>query len=205
MHGTQGFAIPAGHSIQSLDAMEVRAAVPSDATAIGILHADSWRFAYRGAFDDRFLDQEATQDRLAFWQEKLRSPEPNRHVLILGDGTDIVGFACVYTNHDPEFGSFLNNLHVASNHLRRGHGARLMSAVRECCRIDAPNSPVYLLVLESNLRAQAFYLRFGGTLRQSYPWKPPGGGALQLHQFVWPSPDHIQIDSSPERIPGVVV
>jgi ribosomal protein S18 acetylase RimI-like enzyme len=182
--------------------MEVRAAGQSDASAIGTLHADSWRFAYRGAFTDRFLDQEATQDRLAFWQERLRSPEPGRHVLVLDDSTGIVGFACVYTNHDPEFGSFLNNLHVASDHLRRGHGARLMSAVRECCRIEASFAPVYLLVLESNLRAQAFYSRLGGTFRQSYPWTPPGGGSLLLRQFVWPSPDHIQIDPSPARTPG---
>ena len=185
--------------------MEVRAAVQSDAAAIAALHADSWRFAYRGAFTGQFLDQEAGQDRLTFWQDRLRSPEPNQHVLVLVDGTSLIGFVCVYTNHDSEFGSFLNNLHVARDHLRQGYGARLMYAVRDCCMIEAPTTPVYLLVLDSNLRAQAFYSKFGGTFRQTYPWTPPGGGALQLQQFVWASPEQIRPDASSVSARGVVV
>ena len=180
---------------QALDVMEVRSAVQSDAKAIASLHADSWRFAYRNAFTDQYLDQEATQDRLAFWQGRLQSPEPNQHVLVLVDRTALIGFVSVYTDHHPEFGSFLNNLHVAKEHLRQGHGSRLMSAVRDCCKLEAPSSPVYLLVLESNSRAQAFYARLGGTFQRSYPWTPPGGGTIPLRQFVWPSPDNIQLDS----------
>jgi ribosomal protein S18 acetylase RimI-like enzyme len=183
--------------------MEVRPAIQSDATAIASLHADSWRFAYRGAFTDEYLDELAAQDRLVFWQDKLRSPDPNQHVFVLVDGDALIGFVSVYTDHHAEFGSFLNNLHVAREHLRRGHGARLMSAVRDCCNVKAASSPVYLLVLESNLRAQAFYSRLGGTFRQSYPWTPPGGGALLLHQFVWPSPNHIQFaDETPLPAPA---
>jgi hypothetical protein len=68
-----------------------------------------------------------------------------------------------------------------------------MAEVRDCCEAEAPLSPLYLLVLASNLRAQAFYARLGGEFRQSYPWTPPGGGSLSLHQFVWPSPRHISL------------
>ena len=182
--------------------MEIRSAALSDASAIAGLHADSWRFAYRGAFTDDYLDQTATQDRLAFWQDKLQSPQPNQHVLVLFDSTALIGFASVYTDHHPEFGSFLNNLHVAREHLRKGYGARLMSAARDCCRISASSSPVYLLVLESNQRAQAFYSRLGATFRQSYPWSPPGGGTLEVLQFFWPSPDHIKSVSHSARNDG---
>ena len=174
--------------------MEIRPADLSDASAIAGLHADSWRFAYRGAFTDDYLDQTAAEDRLAFWQDKLQSPQPNQQVLVLFDDTVLIGFTSDYTDHHPEFGSFLNNLHVAKEHLRKGYGARLMSAARDCCRLRASSSPVYLLVLESNIRAQAFYSRLGGTFRHSYPWTPPGGGTLVLKQFVWPSPDDIKSD-----------
>ena len=171
--------------------MQLRSADYSDVAAIASLHANSWRLAYRGALSDAFLDAEADSDRLTMWEERLRSPPPNQHVFVLVDGAHLVGFASVYTNDHPEFGSFLNNLHVAESCLRRGCGTRLMTAVRRCCKAAAPQAPVYLWVLDSNQRAQAFYLRTGATQRGQKAWEPPGGGRAVLHRFAWDSPTEI--------------
>jgi ribosomal protein S18 acetylase RimI-like enzyme len=173
--------------------MELRSATHSDASAIARLHANSWRFAYRGALNDEYLDSEADDDRLNFWEEKLGSPAPNQNVLVLVDGACLIGFASVYVDDHPEFGSFLNNLHVAEDRLRLGCGTRLMSAVQDCCSQSSPASPVYLWVVDSNQRAQAFYSRFGATFRGTDRWEPPGGGTALVHRFAWNSPKEIHL------------
>jgi ribosomal protein S18 acetylase RimI-like enzyme len=173
--------------------MELRSATHSDASAIARLHANSWRFAYRGALNDAYLDSEADSDRLNFWEERLSSPAPNQNVFVLVDGACLIAFASVYVDDHPEFGSYLNNLHVAEDRLRLGCGTRLMSAVQDCCSKLAPVSPVYLWVVDSNQRAQAFYSRLRATFRGTDHWEPPGGGTALLYRFAWSSPKEIHL------------
>ncbi len=173
--------------------MEIRSATHSDTAAIARLHANSWRFAYCGALNHAYLETEADRDRLKFWKERLTSPTLNQNVFVLVDEGCLIGFASVYVDDHPEFGSFLNNLHVAENRLRLGFGTRLMSAVRDCCRQLSPASPVYLWVVDSNQRAQAFYSRLGATFRGTEHWKPPGGGMALLYRFAWNSPNEMHL------------
>ena len=164
--------------------MKLRSATRFDTAGIGRLHADSWRFAYRGALTDAYLDSEAYDDRLNFWQDRFKMPPPNQNVFVLLDGARLVGFASVYIADHVEYGSFLNNLHVAEDYLRRGYGTRLMSAVRDCCVKQAPTASVYLWVIHSNERAQSFYNRLGATFRDTGHWEPPGGGSALLHRLA---------------------
>ena len=171
--------------------MELRPATYADVPTIANLHANSWRLAYRGAFNDEYLASEADGDRLRFWEERLTSPAPNQCVLLLTLGSKLVGFVCLFAQHHPDYGSFLNNLHVAESHLGQGHGARLMLAAREHFEILSPATPVYLFVVESNTRARHFYSRFGATMAGTAPWDPPGGGSVLLHRLSWPTPKEI--------------
>jgi len=173
--------------------MHIRSAMHSDAADIGRLHANSWRFAYRGALNDAYLDIEADADRAAFWDARLASPTPGQYVFVLVDETALIGFASVFLDHDAEFGSFLNNLHVAENALRQGCGTRLMAAVRDCCLTRSPLSPVYLWVVDSNHRAKAFYLGLGASFRGEEIWEPPGGGSALLHRLAWNDPGEIRL------------
>jgi GNAT superfamily N-acetyltransferase len=172
--------------------MYIRPATYADVSAIATLHANSWRFAYRGALCDDYLATKADADRLRFWDERLKSPAPNQYVFLLCEGSEILGFVCVYPAHHTEYGSFLNNLHVAERHLGKGCGARLMLAASECFETLASNLPVYLFVVESNTRARAFYFRFNATLSGTDPWEPPDGGALVLHRLRWATPKDIR-------------
>jgi ribosomal protein S18 acetylase RimI-like enzyme len=177
----------------SLAVMELRAAACSDASAIARLHANSWRLAYRGVLSDDYLDSQADRDRSDVWEGRLSSLAPGQSVFVLVDGACLIGFACVYADHHPDFGSFLNNLHVAEERLRLGCGTRLMSAVRDFCIELSPARPVYLWVVDSNRRAQAFYSRLGATLRGTDSWEPPGGGLALLYRLAWNSPREIQL------------
>ena len=172
--------------------MQLRSARNSDVPAIASLHANSWRFAYRGSLSGDYLETEADRDRLSLWEGRFSSPPPNQNVFVLFEGECLIGFASVYIDEHPEFGSFLNNLHVAEGVLRRGCGTRLMAAVRKCCIAAAPMSPVYLWVVDSNQRAQAFYSQMGATLRGTDLWEPPGGGEALLYRFAWNLPTEIE-------------
>ena len=173
--------------------MELRSATCADASAIARLHANSWRFAYRGVLNDEYLDSKADGDRLNFWKRRFTSPAPNQNVFVLVDSACLIGFASVYVDDHPEYGSFLNNLHVAENRLRLGCGVRLMSAVRECCSKLSPTSPVYLRVVDSNQRAKAFYFRLGASFRGTERWELPGGGSAVVHRLAWNSPKEIDL------------
>lgn len=174
--------------------MELRPATLEDAQAIAKLHADSWRFAYRGALRDAFLDLEADDDRQRFWADRFLRPPANQEIIVASDGAALLGFASLYLNQDPTYGSFLNNLHVRSDILRRGIGRRLLSRVQELCLVRAPSSPLYLWVVSSNVRAQAFYRQLGAQVVGTEDWDPPGGGCTSIDRMVWRSPDAIRID-----------
>src|SRR5256885_6167892 len=102
------------------DARVYRVAERRDATLIANLHADNWRRTYRGNFRDAYLDSDVVSDRRAVWRQRLDEPQPNQCVYVACDGTSIVGFICAYGAHDPEWGSFVDNLHVTVESQRRG-------------------------------------------------------------------------------------
>ena len=175
--------------------MELRSATVADAPSIAALHSDSWRFAYRGALCDEYLEGEVDNDHKKIWRERLESPLPNQNVFVLVDHTRVVAFANLYIDHDIRLGSFLNNLHVAQDRLRRGYGKRLMSVVRECCMRSSPSSSVYLWVVEQNTRARNFYSRLGARFLGTENWNPPGGGIALVHLLSWNSPSDIRTDA----------
>ena len=94
--------------------IEYRPATPTDAKAVAFLHAQSWRENYRGEFTDAFLDGDLPGERLIVWRGRLDQPSGNQLVQLAVDGGSLVGFVCVYGAHDLLYGSFIDNLHVAT-------------------------------------------------------------------------------------------
>jgi hypothetical protein len=74
--------------------MRYREATFADAEAIATLHATSWRFAYRGAYSDAYLDGPVFGDRRKVWAEQLAIPVPNQHVIVAEKDGAMVGLAC---------------------------------------------------------------------------------------------------------------
>src|SRR5512145_1859076 len=106
--------------------IEYRPAEPPDAEAIAALHARSWRESYRGLFHDAFLDGDLTGERLHVWRERLERPLSGQLVQLAVDAANLIGFVCAYGAHDPQWGSFVDNLHVAAGSKRSGVGSTLM-------------------------------------------------------------------------------
>jgi ribosomal protein S18 acetylase RimI-like enzyme len=127
--------------------IEYRPAEPFDADAIASLHTRSWRENYRGAFSDAFLDGELPEERMRVWRARLDHPPENQFVQLAVDAANLVGFVCAYGAHDPRWGSFVDNLHVADPAKRNGIGASLMRQAGAWLESLYPDLGVYLLVL----------------------------------------------------------
>ncbi|WP_394781712.1 GNAT family N-acetyltransferase [Undibacterium sp.] len=166
--------------------MLLRAATLADAAAIAHLHAENWRLAYRGILQDAYLDHEVHAERLASWQERLASAIPGQYTIVAEEDGIFHGFACAFANEDPQWGHYLDNLHVAAGSKGKNIGASLMADVaRWCSNIDA-SCGIYLWVLEANHAAIRFYERMDGIVNGDEMWEPPGGGKVLTLRYTWP-------------------
>src|SRR5882762_4315778 len=110
----------------------LRNASSNDIEAIAVLHADSWRRHYRGAFSDIFLDGEVVAERRMAWSERLTDTNANHFTIVADHNGEVVGFVHMILDKDPDWGALLDNLHVTYQLKRHGIGRRLLiAAARE--------------------------------------------------------------------------
>jgi GNAT superfamily N-acetyltransferase len=173
-----------------MDSVEFRMAAVQDAEQIALLHADSWRRHYRGAFSDSYLDGDVAADRREVWSERLATPDGTVTILAEYDGR-LVGFAHVMFDNDPQWGSLVDNLHVRHDQRRTGLGTQLLARSAMAVTERASSNAMYLWVLEQNSNAQAFYRARGATCVEMAPAPPPGGDPARLNgspnslRMVW--------------------
>jgi ribosomal protein S18 acetylase RimI-like enzyme len=163
----------------------IRVADKSDANSIGELHAASWRSAYRGALSDSYLSGDIVTERQNFWKDRFQNPVSQRYTWVAEKDSNVVGFACVYLNEHEQLGSFLNNIHVMTSLHGQGVGRTLLRKVNDCCTNQNGSDGLFLWVLESNVKAQGFYLRFGATNIGSDVWNAPDGTKPTMYLFSW--------------------
>jgi len=170
------------------NAFVYRGAQPSDAVAIAELHAQSWRESYRGSFRDEFLDGDLPAERLGVWRGRLDGAPDDQLVDVATAGGELVGFVCAYGDHDPRWGSLIDNLHVARAAKRHGVGAALMRRAGRWLAARYPERPVHLLVLEVNTPARRFYEALGGESAEVATLETHGGAVVRSCRYVWPRP-----------------
>ena len=160
--------------------VQFRSAGPGDADRVAMLHADSWRRHYRGAFADSFLDGDIETERRAVWSSRLAAPEGTA-TIVAEDGEQLVGFVHVEFDADPKWGSLVDNLHVRHDQRRTGVGRQLLARVAQAAADQASSDAIYLWVLQQNTAAQQFYLAVGATCVETAPVSPPGGDPARLN------------------------
>lgn len=175
-----------------------------DAARIAMLHADSWRRHYRGAYSDSFLDGDVVTDRLAVWSSRLNLPGSASSTVIAEDGDRLTGFVHVIFDADETWGSLVENLHVSHDRHRNGLGRALMCAAAEAVADHASNRLLHLWVLAQNTAAQRFYRALGGKHVETAPVPPPGGVASRLtgspegQRIAWPDANSLIVSRSLE-------
>jgi GNAT superfamily N-acetyltransferase len=169
----------------------LRSAGADDAEQIAMLHADSWRRHYRGAFADSFLDGDIEAERRSVWSSRLAAPA-NAETILAEHGGQLVGFVHVMFDDDPRWGSLVDNLHVVHDQRRTGIGRRLLARSARAVTQRATSNAMYLWVLEQNAAAQQFYRECGATCVETAKVPPPGGDPSRLNgtpdglRMVWP-------------------
>lgn len=164
-----------------------REATEQDASGIAMLHAESWRRHYRGAYLDSYLDGDVVADRLEVWANRLAPPRLLQYTVVADSGGGVIGFAHTLFDHDPIWGALLENLHVGSDLKGLGIGTQLMSHAASGLLRHRPRGPIHLWVLDQNEAAQSFYDARGGTRVESALRGPfPGGGRAMGHRYFWP-------------------
>jgi GNAT superfamily N-acetyltransferase len=176
--------------------VELRPMRAGDADAVALLHATSWRSAYRGIVPDDFLDHEVFADRQAVWHERLEtSPATSAFGIVAEDAAGpMAGFAYVLPGHDPVCGTLVDNLHVRPDLKGGGIGRRLLQAVvRELG--PAYTQPVHLWVLDQNEPAKRFYARMGAEFIDPGTTPPFGGVCLPEWRCIWRNPASLLVDA----------
>jgi ribosomal protein S18 acetylase RimI-like enzyme len=165
--------------------IEYRRAVQDDYPAIAKLHAASWQQHYRGIFSDSYLDSEAEHDRMQVWKKRMLSPADNQYVTLAVQDGAIVGFACLFLDHDPEVGSMIDNLHVAKDCQRSGTGTKLMRICAEKIILDAMVKKMHLWVFELNILARGAYEKAGGKLFETVETENEDGTRAYACCYTW--------------------
>ncbi len=175
---------------------QLRAATADDADAIARLHAESWRTAYRGIYRDEYLDGDVAADRLRVWTERFAPPLTNQFVMLAVEGDALLGFVCAYGDHEPPWGTLIDNLHVRPDQQGRGIGRMLLAANAAWSIERYPNVPIHLWVLDANTTARRFYERLGAEPQESEVNEPPGGGSATGWRYVWRSAEALLVRTS---------
>ncbi|WP_348943742.1 GNAT family N-acetyltransferase [Chitinibacter sp. FCG-7] len=167
--------------------MQIRFATANDADAIARLHVQSWQQTYRGTLSDHYLDELALAERSQIWQRRLSAPAANQRVWLACDDKLLLGFCCLYLAQDAQWGSYLDNLHVAANAQGLGIGTRLMATAAVCVQAEYIKQGLYLYCNQSNTSGQYFYRQRGGQVCGSEIWHAPDGSAVKAWRYVWAS------------------
>jgi ribosomal protein S18 acetylase RimI-like enzyme len=171
--------------------MEIREALQSDANSIAEIHTASWRNSYQDVLSKDYLNNVVLKERLTLWSGRLCKTKSKQYVIVAESEGEILGFACFYVGENPQWGSYLDNLHIRKAHQSKGIGKLLIQKGARWCYQLEPSKGMCLLVNQDNLKAQVFYKWLGARNAKEGVWKAPDGSVVATYWFVWEQLDRL--------------
>jgi ribosomal protein S18 acetylase RimI-like enzyme len=165
--------------------LKLRQAQLSDYCHIAKLHADNWKLNYRGILTDNYLDNEVDIDRLYVWHHRLSEPMENQIIIVATLNEEIVGFCCTLLNDDSQFGSLIDNLHIATTMQKSGIGKMLIKDAIDTIIEKGLTRKMYLWVYEANTNARAVYEHLGGTNFETLTMESSDGTTARTCRYIW--------------------
>ena len=176
-----------------MEPISLRPAQLADAAEIANIHVASWRDAYASILDPEFLSGPVEDDRLTIWTSRLQTPPPNQIVqLAESEAGQIVGFICAYCDHDEQWGTLIDNLHVLPSMRGRRIGELLLNSLVEQLGQGVTRGSLYLRVFEANTSALRFYERLGGKVVGRDRSSTPAAGGKTILRVHWPAAEAIR-------------
>ena len=171
--------------------LKFRAANKEDYKAIAALHAKSWQENYRTDFSAHFLDHLALEDRLEVWKNRLENPAENQFMVLAEKDAVLVGFGCAFLDQSSQYGTLLDNLHVAKEAKGLGVGKHIMKLIAEACQQHAHSKGMYLWVLENNVSAFNFYRHLNGEHTETITGNDIGDKEVKKRRVFWKDVHHL--------------
>lgn len=171
--------------------MDIRTAEYQDYERIAHLHATSWKTYYQDILRQDYLDDDVDEDRQLIWQTRLTNPPFNQHVLLIEDKTGLLGFICLFGNHDFDKGTIIETLHIKPSHRNQGLGKLLIQRALQWVEQFFPQSGIYLEVMEDNQQAVDFYDHIGCSHHLDRDWLSPCGTTIHEWVYTWESPNEL--------------
>ncbi len=166
-----------------------RNASKNDAERIAKLHAESWRLNYRGLLDDQFLDDKVIENRKRVWLERMDSTNLNRRVILAEVQDELIGFGCLFLNHDKQYGALLDNLHVTQPYSGKGIGSGIIKRLASEIYGAGERKDMYLWVLKGNDGAIRLYEKLGALQKGFEVETEFGNKPLEKYRYYWSNVD----------------
>ena len=166
--------------------IQVRAAIPEDASSMARVHVDSWRSTYAGIVPAEYLAGLSYRNRESLWKQLLTTDRLGTNCFVADTGGgDIVGFATGGPEREGDriYRGELYAIYLLEEYQRMGLGRRLVSSVTQRLLADGFDS-MRLWVLEYNHPACRFYESLGGE-RVGRKTVAIGGAYLVEVSYGW--------------------
>ena len=154
----------------------VRRATLTDASAIAVVHVETWQDAYTGLIPEGYLQSLSISDRTIKWQEML-ADESSHAICLVGliDGK-VCGWSslckCRDADSGPKWGE-LGGMYIHPSAQAKGLGSLLMAESLALLRKEG-YSQATLWVLTTNNSARSFY--------ESRGWRVEGKTKTELRE-----------------------
>lgn len=137
--------------------LHIRVATVDDASAIAMIHIDSWRYAYQDIFPKKIISQLSFEKREVYWRDSLAKKE--FHTILAESSAGIIGWASFGLDRDSPDNTEAGELHaiyVSPASLFSGTGKALLAQVETVLRAEGRKF-ICVGVLKKNLPALRFY------------------------------------------------
>lgn len=162
--------------------VSVRLAWPDDAAAIAAVQARVWQAAYADLLADESFQELAPDDLADRWAMLITAPSDAKiRVLVALEVTELRGYALVHPCHDADADQVgdgeIGEFSIDPDHLRRGHGSRLMQACADTLRSDGFRRAVWWQATTDD-ELRAFCLSAGWAADGAHRSLEAEGGAV---------------------------
>ena len=135
--------------------MEIEIAFPKDAYAVGEVHSNAWKSAYRGIFPDEYIEQDSPVKRRNEFLESIQSDQCT--YLVIKDSDKIVGIVkldkCTTAIE-------IESIYILEEYRGKSLGKKAIDHIKSTW----PDKNIFLWVLEANNAARRFYEKNGFML-----------------------------------------